>query len=346
MRVLITGGAGFIGCNVAKRFLDKKAAVVILDNLSRKGTDKNLNWLKACANNKNLTFIRGDVCNNQLMDLLFRKSGVGEIDLVFHMAAQVAVTTSVANPREDFEINTVGTFNLLEAIRNSKQKPIIINASTNKVYGKMELAKVVKKRTRYEYKNLRLGISEKIPLDFYSPYGCSKGAADQYVLDYSRIYGLNTINFRQSCIYGPRQFGIEDQGWVAHFIISAIFGKPITIYGDGKQVRDILFIDDLMDAFLLAVENIEISCGKVYNIGGGCSNSISLLEFVDLLEKQLSKKIQLKFSDWRPGDQKIYISDTRRAQKDFGWKPKIDVKKGIGLLIEWVKENRKLFDDF
>jgi len=345
MRVLITGGAGFIGSNIAKRFLDKRADVVILDNLSRAGAHKNLDWLKGCSG-KNLTFMNGDVRNRQLMGLLFNKPDIGKIDMVFHMAAQVAVTTSVVNPTEDFEINALGTFNLLEAIRSSKQRPVIINASTNKVYGKMDFAGVEEKKSRYRYKNLAYGASENTPLDFYSPYGCSKGSADQYILDYSRIYGLKTINFRQSCIYGPRQFGVEDQGWVAHFIISAVFGRPITIYGDGKQVRDILFIDDLVDAFLAAAKNIKSTGGRVYNIGGGSKNTMSLLEFIVLLEKAIGRKIPLKFKGWRPGDQKIYISDIRLAQKDFGWRPKIDFKKGIRLLLGWVASNKGLFDGF
>lgn len=345
MRVLITGGAGFIGCNIARRFLEKKSEVIILDDLSRIGAEKNLNWLEKNSQ-KNLTFIKGDIRNRQLMELLFKKQDLGKIDIVFHMAAQVAVTTSVFNPREDFEINALGTFNLLEAVRNSGQRPIIVNASTNKVYGKIESARVKEKKTRYEYADLPFGVSEKIPLDFYSPYGCSKGAADQYILDYSRIYGLKTVNFRQSCIYGPRQFGVEDQGWVAHFIISAVKNRPITIYGDGKQVRDILFIDDLVDAFLLAIKGIKVTCGKVYNIGGGYSNAISLLEFIKLLECGLDKKIPVRFSDWRPGDQKIYISDIRIAKNEFGWRPRIDFKKGIGLLIDWVRKNKDLFNGF
>jgi CDP-paratose 2-epimerase len=342
MRILITGGTGFIGCNIAKRFLDKKADVVILDNLSRVGTLKNLDWLKA-GHPKNLTFIEGDVRDRGLLDLVFTKSEFGRLDLVFHMAAQVAVTTSVENPRTDFDINALGTLTLLEAIRKSKQSPIIINASTNKVYGKMETIRVLEKKTRYAYEGLPHGVSEKIPLDFYSPYGCSKGSADQYIMDYARIYGLKTINFRQSCIYGPRQFGVEDQGWVAHFIISAVLGRPITIYGDGKQVRDILFIDDLIDAFLAAAKNIKTVCGRAYNIGGGAPNAISLLEFISMLEETLGKKIKLKFGDWRPGDQKIYVSDIRGSKRDFGWRPRVGIRKGVRLLIQWVGKNRDLF---
>lgn len=340
MRVLITGGAGFIGCNAAKRFLDRGDEVIVFDDLSRKGTDKNLEWLK--GQNGQLVFKKGDIRNQKLVESLFRD--FGRIDLVLHMAAQVAVTTSLINPREDFEINALGTFNLLEAVRNSRQRPIIINASTNKVYGKIESAKMSEKKNRYQYNNLPYGVSEKMPLDFYSPYGCSKGAADQYINDYLRIYRLKTINFRQSCIYGPRQFGVEDQGWVAHFIISAVMNRPITIYGDGKQVRDILCVDDLIDAFLLATKNLRTTCGGSYNIGGGPANAISLLEFVRLLERILDKKITVKFGDWRPGDQKVYISDIRLAKKDFGWRPKIEIEKGVGSLIKWVKENRQLFN--
>jgi len=342
MRVLITGGAGFIGCNVAKRFLDEKADVVILDNLSRIGTSKNLEWLKGHPNKK-LTFLKGDVRNKELMILLFDSPDIGKIDLVFHMAAQVAVTASVVNPREDFEINALGTFNLLEAIRTSRQRPIIINTSTNKVYGKMGSVRIGQTRTRYRYRLLSRGVSEAMPLDFYSPYGCSKGSADQYMLDYARIYDLKTINFRQSCIYGPRQFGVEDQGWVAHFIISVIKNRSLTVYGDGKQVRDVLFVDDLIDAFLLAIKNIKVTCGKSYNIGGGPGNTISLLEFIKLLEKTLDKKISYKLEDWRPGDQKVFVSDIRKAGRDFKWRPKVKVIQGVNKLVRWVFDNKDLF---
>lgn len=341
-KVLITGGAGFIGCNAAKRFLERGDEVIVFDNLSRKGTDKNLNWLK--KQNGHLIFVKGDIRSRNSVNALFKN--FGKIDLVLHMAAQVAVTTSVVSPREDFEINALGTLNLLEAIRASKVRPVIINASTNKVYGGMESIKVKEGQKRYQYKQLPYGISERELISFCSPYGCSKGAAEQYILDYSKIYGIKTVNFRQSCIYGPRQFGVEDQGWVAHFIIASVLKKKITIYGDGKQVRDILYIDDLIDAFIKVYRNINKTNGKSYNIGGGKYNSVSLLEFIDLLEDSSNKKVKSKFRGWRPADQRIYISDIRLAKKDFDWTPKVDIKKGINLLFKWIKENKGLFNDF
>ena len=341
-KVLITGGAGFIGCNAAKRFLNQGNEVIVFDNLSRKGADKNLNWLRKQTDR--LVFVKGDIRNKNCTDALFKN--FGKIDLVLHMAAQVAVTTSVSNPREDFEINALGALNLLEAIRLSKQRPVVINASTNKVYGGMEHVKVREAQRRYHYTQFPRGISEKESLSFCSPYGCSKGAAEQYILDYSKIYGIKTVNFRQSCIYGPRQFGVEDQGWVAHFIIASVLKKKITIYGDGKQVRDILYIDDLIDAFIKVYRNINKTNGKSYNIGGGKYNSVSLLEFIDLLEDSSNKKVKSKFRGWRPADQRIYISDIRLAKKDFDWTPKVDIKKGINLLFKWIKENKGLFNDF
>ncbi|MEI8175730.1 MAG: SDR family NAD(P)-dependent oxidoreductase [Candidatus Omnitrophota bacterium] len=343
-KILITGGAGFIGSNAASRFLAQGAAVTVFDDLSRRGTDKNLRWLKSLGGD--LTFIKGDIRDAKAVNRLLNGTSAPRFDLCLHLAAQVAVTTSVVEPREDFEINALGTFNLLEAVRAAAHKPVVIYSSTNKVYGKMEYAGVKESAKRYSYAKLPKGVTERMWLDFYSPYGCSKGAADQYVIDYARIYGLKTITFRQSCIYGPRQFGVEDQGWVAHFIICAVKGRPITIYGDGKQVRDILYVDDLVDAFLSAARNLKVSAGNVYNIGGGMANSVSLLEFIALLEKYLGRKIELKYGDWRPGDQKVYISSIDRARKELGWTPKIGCKKGIELLVKWVQENKGLFDGF
>ncbi|MFH0793188.1 MAG: GDP-mannose 4,6-dehydratase, partial [bacterium] len=261
---------------------------------------------------------------------------------VLHLAAQVAVTTSVADPREDFEVNALGTFNLLEAIRASKTNPIVIYSSTNKVYGGMEKVEVVERNNRYRYKDFDQGIPESIQLDFHSPYGCSKGAADQYVRDYSRIYGMRTVVLRQSCIYGYRQFGVEDQGWVAWFIIAAQLGKPITIYGDGKQVRDILFIEDLIDAFDLAIKKIAKVSGRVFNIGGGPKNQMSLLELLGMIEKLAGKAPEFSFSDWRPGDQRVYVSSIEKAAAELGWKPKTDMKTGIKRLFDWVAENRQM----
>ena len=337
LKNLVIGGAGFIGSNLADYLLKKDESVTIFDNFSRKGTLSNLEWLQ--ANYPQLKVAKGDIRFDQ--DKL--KKEIENSDIVYHLAAQVAVTTSVINPREDFEINALGTFNVLEAIRQSKNRPILIYASTNKVYGRMEDVGIIERNNRYEYKNLPNGISEEKPLDFYSPYGCSKGTGDQYVRDYSRIYGLKTVVFRQSCIYGPRQFGVEDQGWVAWFTIAAILGKPVTIYGDGKQVRDILYVNDLINAYELAISNIKKTSGKIYNIGGGPKNTLSLLELIAYLEEFLDKKIGYSFADWRPGDQPVFICDISKAKKEFSWEPKANTKQGIKSLFKWVKDNKKLF---
>jgi CDP-paratose 2-epimerase len=338
-KYLITGGAGFIGSNYAHRLLKKGETVIIFDNLSRKGTKENLEWLLTEFGNDAFQFIHGDV----------RK--IGEIetaaetaDIIIHLAAQVAVTTSVVNPREDFEINALGTFNLLEAARKSGRQPVVVFASTNKVYGGLEDLRVVEDDTRYRLADLPEGINEKRMLDFHSPYGCSKGCGDQYVRDYARIYQLPTVVFRQSCIYGTRQFGIEDQGWVAWFVIAAQLGKRISIYGDGKQVRDLLFIDDLLNAYDLAIGQIDHVAGEVFNIGGGIKNTISIWkEFKPILEQIQHKMISFECFDWRPGDQKIYVSDTQKIEQITGWSPKVDVIAGIRMLNNWVKENIQLF---
>jgi len=339
MKVLITGGAGFIGCNIAKRFMSEGHEVIVLDNLSRSGTESNLRWLQEQGR---ITFYNVDVRDLGAVKRVFADHR--DIDVAMHLAAQVAVTTSVANPREDFEINALGTFNVLEAIRDVGCDPIIIYASTNKVYGRMEDVAIVERNGRYEYRDLPHGVSEDRPLDLYSPYGCSKGAGDQYVRDYARIYGLRTVVFRQSCCYGYRQFGVEDQGWVAWFTIASVLGKPITIYGDGKQVRDVLFIDDLVDLYLLAVEKIAQCQGKVYNIGGGPRNQMSLLELIAMLERMSGKRIQYSFADWRPGDQPVFVCDLQRVKKDLGWGPKIGPEEGVARLYGWVVENRRLFE--
>jgi CDP-paratose 2-epimerase len=338
--VLITGGAGFIGSNLAVSLLQKKYNVIIFDNLYRYGTVENLNWIKSQF--PNVKIIKGDIRN--FSDI---KNACNNVNILIHLAAQVAVTTSVQNPREDFEINALGTFNVMESARLSNSKPIVVYSSTNKVYGGMENIQIQESNKRYYYKDYKYGISENFNLDFHSPYGCSKGCADQYVRDYSRIYGLKTVVFRQSCIYGPRQFGIEDQGWIAWFIIALTLNKKIKIYGDGKQVRDILYVDDLVNAFCLSIENIENITGNVYNIGGGYKNTISVwMEFGDILQKLFKRKIDVEFQDWRPGDQKVYISDIRKAKKDFGWFPKIKTEEGIIKLFNWVKKNKKLFYKF
>lgn len=339
MKILIIGGAGFIGCNVADFYLKRGNYVILLDNFSREGTILNLQWLLSkYKKNLEVHFCDIRIDTDEIANCCKRSN------VVFHFAAQVAVTTSVINPMLDFQVNALGTFNVLEAIRKSPNKPILIFSSTNKVYGAMKDEKVIEKKKRYEYDNLSEGVSENQNLDFHSPYGCSKGAADQYVRDYSRIYGLRTVIFRQSCIYGTRQFGVEDQGWVAHFIIAAIFNREITIYGTGKQVRDILFISDLVSAYECALKKINKISGEIYNIGGGPENTLSLLELIEFLENHLHKKIKYKFSKWRPGDQLVFICNIKKAKKDFGWEPKVNVNTGLKKLIDWVSENKDLWE--
>ena len=338
MKVLISGGAGFIGSNVAARYIRDNHGVRILDNLSRSGASYNLSWLNETYP-RQFEFIKGDIRDEKVV-----RQAVEGVDIIFHLAAQVAVTSSVEDPLYDFSVNAAGTLNILEAARRSKLSPILIYSSTNKVYGGLESLGVVEKPTRYAFSDSIEGVSEKICLDFHSPYGCSKGTADQYVRDYSRIYGLPTIVFRQSCIYGPHQFGIVDQGWVVWFMISALQDKLTKIYGNGKQVRDILHVDDLIHAYQLAIDNIDVTKGQIYNIGGGQSNTVSIwTEFGPVLEQLLGKKIPVTYADWRPGDQKIYVSDIRKAKKDFAWEPKIDVNTGLAQVFSWVKENRYLF---
>lgn len=334
-KILITGGAGFIGINLAHYLLkDKNNFVVIYDNLSRKGAEKNIQWLSSLRF-KNLEFIKGDIRDYKKL-----KKTVKEYSNIYHLAAQVAVTKSVEYPIEDFEINAQGTLYLLEAVRKNSPGAIFIFSSTNKVYGELLHLKLKEIGTRYSLIG-KSGIDENENLDFHSPYGNSKGAADQYVRDYYRIYGLKTVVFRQSCIFGPHQHGNTDQGWVVHFIIKALKNKPLTIYGDGKQVRDILEVSDLINGYILTIKNIENTKGKIYNIGGGQSNTFSLLEFLDFLEKHLRKNIKYKVSDWRPGDQKIFISNNNNLKKELGWSPKISKEQGVKNLIEWIKSNYK-----
>lgn len=335
---VITGGAGFIGSNLADYYLSRNKRVVILDNFSRPGSEKNLAWLKS-RHGTRLKVVSADV-RRPGGKLLAALDGA---DVLFHLAAQVAVTTSVADPRADFETNALGTFNALEAARRSASQPIVVYSSTNKVYGKMADLGIVERNGRYAYERNDAGISEQRPLDPYSPYGCSKCAGDQYVLDYARIYGLRTVVFRQSCIYGPRQFGMEDQGWLAWFSIRAFQRRPVTIYGDGKQVRDALYVEDLVEAYDAAVRHIETTAGRAYNMGGGPANTLSLLELVEMLNRHFGGKLECSFEDWRPGDQPIFISDIARAAADFGWTPRTGVERGVGRLIEWIQTNQALF---
>jgi CDP-paratose 2-epimerase len=339
LNYLVTGGAGFIGSNYVHRLLQRGAHVTIYDNLSRAGAPRNLDWLKKDFGEKSFDMQVADV-----RDAAFIRTAARQADVIVHLAGQVAVTTSVADPRSDFEANAFGTFNALEAARLSGRDPIFIYASTNKVYGGMEDVAVAEDATRWHYADLVNGCPETQPLDFHSPYGCSKGTGDQYVRDYARIYGLRSVVFRQSCIYGPRQFGIEDQGWLAWMTIAAVTGRRITIYGDGKQVRDVLHVDDLLDAYDAALEKIDIAKGRVYNMGGGARNVLAVWsEFGPLLEKLLGRKIEVARAGWRPGDQRVFYANFSKARNELGWEPKIGLEQGIERLFRWVKENQALF---
>ncbi len=338
MRLLITGGAGFIGANSADHFLRAGHDVLIFDNLSRPGAPANLAWLRE-RHGERLQFVRGDV--RQVEDIAAVMPGR---DVVLHLASQVAVTTSVADPRTDFMINALGTFNVLEATRLHAPHAAFIYASTNKVYGGMEEIDIVEEPTRYAYAGYPDGIPESFPLDFHSPYGCSKGAGDQYTLDYARIYGLRAVSFRQSCIYGPRQFGVEDQGWAAHFVIAAVFGRPVTIYGDGKQVRDLLHVSDLVRAYELAIARMDDVAGKAFNIGGGPANTLAIWsEFGPLLAELRGAPVPVEWGAWRPGDQLVFIANIERARLHLGWQPAIAPRAGIADLYNWVQDNEQLF---
>lgn len=333
--IFISGGAGFIGSNLAGYHLAKGDNVLIFDNLTRKGTESNIDWLKKNTKKGTLKFVKGDIRN-----LAQIKRYVGNSDVIYHMAAQVAVTTSLIDPQTDFEVNAGGTLNMLEAYRIKCPEAVFIYASTNKVYGGLEDIPCNKKGKRYFFtkKEYKKGISEDRNLDFHSPYGCSKGAGDQYVRDYARVYGLKTIVFRQSCIYGPRQCGNEDQGWVAHFARSAITSGKIKIFGDGCQVRDLLYINDLITAYQKAIRIVKKKEGLVYNIGGGVKNSASLLEVIEILEGKLGRKLEIGFGGWREGDQKVYITDISKTKKELDWKPKIGKDEGVTNLTSSIKD--------
>jgi CDP-paratose 2-epimerase len=336
---LITGGAGFIGSNYVHRLMKRGEKARIYDNFVRAGAPRNLEWLKKEFGETALDVVVGDIRDADRIAEAAR-----DADVIVHLAGQVAVTTSVTNPREDFEVNALGTFNVLEAARLSGKKPIVLYSSTNKVYGGMDEVEVVEDETRWHYKDLKYGASEEQPLDFHSPYGCSKGTGDQYVRDYYRIYDIPTVVLRQSCIYGPRQFGVEDQGWLAWMLIAAVTEKPLTIFGDGKQVRDVLHVDDLLNAYDLAIANIDVAKGQVYNMGGGVSNVLAIWsEFGPMIERLLGKKVQVARGDWRPGDQKVFYADYRKAERELGWRPQISLEEGIERLFQWVQENKDQF---
>jgi len=335
--LLITGGAGFIGTNAVHYFANNNWKVIVLDNLSRQGSEGNLSWLKS-QQGYSIDFLHLNICDKHAIDKVFNENN---IDAVIHLAGQVAVTESVLDPQKDFEVNGIGTFNILEAIRKFSPETIMINASTNKVYGQLDYLEITQLKDRYQFESMSAGVSENISLDFHSPYGCSKGTADQYVIDYARIYSLNTTSFRQSCIYGPRQFGSQDQGWISWFIYAALSNKTITIYGDGKQVRDILYIDDLIAAYDLAINNPNQVKGQAFNVGGGVRYTLSLMELIKMLSKILKKDISYRFAAVRPGDQKVYISNTEKLFNLLDWMPKVSIETGVENTLKWIKENIK-----
>jgi CDP-paratose 2-epimerase len=337
--ILITGGAGFIGVNTAIAFFNNGWKVSILDNLSRKGANLNLKWLEETCDSR-VTFHHVDIRNFEKLSSIIKET---KPDMLLHLAAQVAVTTSYLDPREDFEINAMGSFNIMESIRLFSPETFVLYASTNKVYGGMEDVPVVLTETGYKFLDLNFGVSEKQALDFHSPYGCSKGVADQYTIDYARIYDLNTCSFRQSCIYGSRQFGIEDQGWVAWFTIAASLGKSITLYGDGWQTRDVLNVKDLAVAYQAAWDNKENISGQAFNIGGGPDNTLCLRDLLRFLESELNLEIKPNFAATRPGDQPVFVCDIRKAKELLNWSPRISVDDGVKELINWVKVNLDLF---
>lgn len=330
--IVITGGAGFIGSNVAARHLTGGDTVVVIDSLQRLGSEQNWEWLATVPGS--LMRSKIDIRDASALD-----SVILGADVVYHLAAQVAVTTSVIDPRTDFEVNALGTFNVLDSVRRLAPDAFVIYASTNKVYGGMDEASVRLDGDRYGYVTLPYGVPESYPLDFHSPYGCSKGAGDQYVRDFARIYGIRTVVFRQSCIYGRRQFGNEDQGWVAHFLRRALANEPITIFGDGKQVRDLLWIDDLLDLYTAAISHQQSISGRVFNVGGGADRTASLLDVLALLEQALGRPIARVFGDWRPGDQRVYVSDIRKSGEMLGWEPKVSVQEGLSHLLDWTQES-------
>jgi CDP-paratose 2-epimerase len=334
---LVTGGAGFIGTNVAARLLESGRTVRVFDNLSRAGVDTNLRWL--CD-----TFPgRVDVMYGDIRDRAAVARAVDGVSEVYHFAAQVAVTSSLADPVFDFMVNAGGTLNLLEELRALPEPPSLLFTSTNKVYGDLEDVELVPDDGRYipaDTETRTSGIGEARAIDFHSPYGCSKGAADQYVLDYARTFGLPAVVFRMSCIYGPHQFGTEDQGWVAHFLIRAIENKTITIYGDGLQVRDILHVSDLVDAMLLAQSQMDTLGGHAFNIGGGPERTTSLVELIETIRSLRTDPPRVQFDAWREADQRYYVSDTRKFCDATGWSPRIGVAEGVGALHDWLVQTR------
>jgi CDP-paratose 2-epimerase len=342
MRYLITGGCGFIGSNLAAELLRKGPQggdeLFVFDNLYRAGTADNLKWLQALGK---FRFFHSDIRNSNDVEVAVRES---KPDVVFHLAGQVAMTTSIENPRLDFDTNVVGGHNVLESVRKYAPEAIVTYSSTNKVYGELENFAYEETATRYVAKGFEQGFDEKAGLDFQSPYGCSKGAIDQYMLDYARIYGLKTVVFRHSSVFGDRQFSTFDQGWIGWFVSQALLQKrdpsaeAFTISGNGKQVRDVLFSSDLTSCYFQAVKNIERARGQAFNIGGGPENSLSLLELFQCLESELGLKLRFRELPWRQSDQKVYVSDIRKARERLEWSPKVTKEEGVKRMIQWVSQ--------
>jgi CDP-paratose 2-epimerase len=336
--VVITGGAGFIGTNLAHRLLSNGQPVVVYDNLSREGVEANLRWLTATHGSQIQMQIE------DVRDLAALGRVLPKASAVFHFAAQTAVTTSVTDPERDFDVNARGTLNVLEILRACRTPPALVFTSTNKVYGDLADLELREDGRRYlpvDRSARREGISEMRALDFHTPYGCSKGTADQYVLEYARSYRLPATVFRMSCIYGPHQMGTEDQGWVAHFVRRTLESLPICLYGDGKQVRDLLYVEDLVDAFLLAHDNIRRLAGHAFNIGGGAAFSASLLDVLDEI-RRVHGTCDVRFDEWRPSDQRYYVSNTRKFREATGWAPQVGIAHGIQSLYAWAEEQRKV----
>jgi CDP-paratose 2-epimerase len=334
--VVITGGAGFLGSNLADRLASEGTPVTVFDSLARPGVKANLDWLNE-RHGELITPIIADVRDASSLRDAVRGAGA-----VIHLAAQVAVTTSLQDPLQDFEVNARGTLNLLEVLRALPEPPPLLFASTNKVYGKLLAnADLDREPTRYEPRDpaLRHGCDEATPLDLHSPYGCSKGAADQYVIDYARVFGLRTVVFRMSCLYGPRQFGTEDQGWIAHFLIAAMNGQPITIYGDGRQLRDALFVADAVEAYLIALQRIDALAGRAFNLGGGRQHTLSLLEMLRHVDRLVGQDAEVRFAPWRPGDQLWYVSDTSAFEAVTGWRARVDIDTGLRCLRNWLERH-------
>lgn len=336
MTFLVTGGCGFLGANLAAEAIRRGGRVIVADNLSRGGADRNLAWLRSLGT---VDFVHLDV---RLANDVSRVMAAARPSCIFHVAGQVAMTTSLADPRRDFEINALGTLNLLEAVRQHCAEAVVLYSSTNKVYGDLPTLRYEEKETRHIAVDYPAGFAESLPLEFCSPYGCSKGAADQYMLDYARVFGLQTAVFRHSSICGSRQFSTFDQGWVGWFVRQAIatrrgeLAEPFTISGDGKQVRDVLFVDDIVRCYFDAARNVDRVRGQAFNIGGGMKNSLSLLELFARLEERCGVRLSFRRLPWRESDQRVFVADTAKAAERFGWEPRIGLDEGLDVMIEWV----------